>query len=133
MARRMIIEGGGLPKHPQPFPTAVKVGNLVCSSAIGGQDPETGKVPEAPGAQIRNAFHHVQTVLRLAGGSLADIGKVTVYLKDRDTQRDMLNAEWVRLFPNEQDRPVRHTVQGEFSGHRMIQVEFIAMVADGVR
>ena len=32
MARRMIIEGGGLPKHPQPFPTAVKVGNLVCSS-----------------------------------------------------------------------------------------------------
>ena len=133
MAGRTIIEGGGLPKHPQPFPTAVKVGNLVCSSAIGGQDPETGKVPEAPEAQIRNAFHHMQTVLRLAGGTPADVAKVTVYLKDRDTQRDMLNAEWIRVFPNEHDRPVRHTVQGEFSGHRMIQIEFMAMIADGVR
>ena len=130
---RMIFEGNGLPKHPQPFPTAVKVGNLVCSSAIGGQDPETGKVPESPEAQIHNAFHHVATILRLSGGSLADIAKVTVYLKDRDTQRDMLNAEWIRLFPDEQDRPVRHTLEGEFSGHRMIQVEFMAMVPDAAR
>ena len=48
MSKRQIIEGSGLPKHPQPFPTAVKVGNMVFTSAIGGHDPETGKVPDEP-------------------------------------------------------------------------------------
>ena len=55
MPKRQIITGNGLPKHPQPFPTAVRVGNMVFSSAIGGQDSQTGKAPDAPEAQIANA------------------------------------------------------------------------------
>ena len=129
MLRRMIIEGHGLPKHPQPFPTAVRVGNMVCSSALSGQDPVTGKVPDSPEEQIHNAFRHVETVLKVAGGSLADLAKVTVYLKDRG-QRDLVNVEWIRLFPDENDRPVRHTVEGDFAGNRMIQLEILAVLRD---
>lgn len=128
MPKRQIISGSGLPKHPQPFPTAVRVGNVVFSSAIGGQDPETGKAPDAPDAQIANAFGHLRTVMRLAGGKPADIGKVTVHLKDK-RHRELVNAEWVKLFPNEEDRPVRHTVSAsELPSNLIIQLEFIAVL-----
>ena len=39
MAKREPISAPDIIEHPQPFPTAVKVGNMVFSSAIGGQDP----------------------------------------------------------------------------------------------
>lgn len=129
MSKRQIIEGGGLPKHPQPFPTAVKVGNTVFTSAIGGHDPETGKMPESPEEQIRNAFHHLATVMRLSGGSPSDIGKVTVHLKDR-AMRDLVNVEWIKMFPNENDRPVRHTVTAEPGGRAIIQMEAIAVIGE---
>jgi enamine deaminase RidA (YjgF/YER057c/UK114 family) len=127
MGKRQIIEGEGLPKHPQPFPTAVRLGNVVFTSAIGGHDPETGKIPDAPEAQIRNAFRHLATVLRLSGGTPADIGKVTVHLKDR-AMRDLVNDEWIKLFPEERDRPVRHTVASELPGKAIIQLEAIAVI-----
>lgn len=128
MPKRKIITGNGLPKHPQPFPTAVRIGNMVFSSAIGGQDPQTGKAPDAPEAQIANAFAHLQTVMRLAGGTPSDIGKVTVHLKDKG-HRDLVNAEWIKVFPAEDDRPVRHTVTAnELPSNLVIQLEFIAVI-----
>ena len=64
---RKNISGEGLPKHPQPFPTATKVGNMVFSSAIGGQDPATGKAPdETSGFAPRPPFRPV-TIRDLAG------------------------------------------------------------------
>jgi enamine deaminase RidA (YjgF/YER057c/UK114 family) len=127
MGRRQSIEGSGLPKHPQPFPTAVKLGNMVFTSAIGGQDPETGKAPDDPEAQIRNAFGHLATVLKLSGGTPSDIAKVTVHLKDR-AMRDLVNVEWVKMFPDEKDRPVRHTVAADLPGKNVIQLEAIAVL-----
>ena len=130
MGRRKHLEGSGLPKHPQPFPTAVKLGNMVFTSALGGSDPETGKTPDEPEAQIRNAFHHLATVMKLAGGSPSDIGKVTVYLKDR-ALRELVNPEWVKMFPDENDRPVRHTLPADLPGKNIIQIEAIAVLASG--
>lgn len=128
MSKRQIIEGNGLPKHPQPFPTAIKLGNMVFTSAIGGQDPETGKVPDEPEAQIRNAFRHLAMVMNLSGGTPSDIGKVTVHLKDR-AMRDLVNVEWIKMFPDEQDRPVRHTIAAaELAGKAIIQLEAIAVI-----
>lgn len=127
MRRRTSISGEGLPKHPQPFPTATKVGNMVFSSAIGGHDPATGKAPESPEAQIKNAFHHLQTVMRLAGGTPGDIGKVTVHLRDKG-HRELVNQEWVKVFPDADDRPVRHTVEADLPSNLIIQLEFIAVL-----
>ena len=50
-------------------------------------------------------------------------------LKDK-ALRDLVNVEWIRLFPDENDRPVRHTVEGDFAGNRMIQLEILAVLRD---
>jgi 2-iminobutanoate/2-iminopropanoate deaminase len=126
--RRQIIEGRGIPKHPQPFPTAVRVGNMVFSSAIGGQDPVTGVLPDDPQAQVHNAFGHLESIMAQAGGSMGDIGKIVVYLRDKK-DRALVNDVWVSVFPDERDRPVRHTVTTELPPNLFVQLEFIGVLA----
>lgn len=127
MAKREVISGPDIPEHGQPFPTAVKIGNMVFSSAVGGDDPETHEMPEDKEQQVKNAFQNVRNIMARAGGSPADIAKVTVFLRDR-ADRALVNPEWVAMFPDEDDRPVRHTVPADIAPGRYIQLEFIAVL-----
>ncbi|MFT5539193.1 MAG: 2-iminobutanoate/2-iminopropanoate deaminase [Alphaproteobacteria bacterium] len=127
MAKRTSITGDNIPEHPQPFPPAVRVGNMIFSAGISGQIAATGDTPEDPQAQIAQAFANMRTIVEAGGGTVGDIGKVVVYLNDRK-DRDMVNAEWTKMFPSEADCPVRHTLPGDLPGKRVIQMEFIAVV-----
>ncbi len=127
MTVRQRIKGPGIPEHSQPFPAAVKIGNLVFSSAIGGDDPETHELPADKDAQIANAFRNVRSILAAAGASPANIGKVTVYVADRE-DRKLVNPHWIEMFPDEDDRPVRHTSTATLPPGRCIQIEFIAVL-----
>ena len=129
MPRRTIIEAADLPHHTNPIPTAVKIGNLVFSSALFGQDPETHKLPEDPASQVANAFRAVRRVMEEAGGSVSDIGKMTVYLRDMQI-RQHVNTEWLKMFPDENDRPVRHAVAMSGPGNALIQIEIIGVLPD---
>jgi 2-iminobutanoate/2-iminopropanoate deaminase len=127
MAKRQVISGPEIPRHPQPFPTAVRVGNMVYTAAVGGDDPNTHEVPEGIEAQIKNAFQNVRNILKRAGGSLDDVALVHVTLRNRD-DRKYLNVEWIAAFPDENDRPVRHTVADDLPGKRLVTLEVIAVL-----
>lgn len=127
MGKRHSIKGKGIPSHPQPFPTAIRIGNMVFSSAIGGHDPETRQPPKEKEAQITQAFVNMRAIVETAGGTVDDIGKVVVYLRDKG-DRDLVNAEWTRMFPDDDDRPVRHTVTSDLPGRLFIQLEFVAVL-----
>ena len=47
-----VIEVPGVP-HRAPIPMGARIGPVVFSSAISGQDPESGKVPEDPAVQAQ--------------------------------------------------------------------------------
>ena len=126
-ARRVEIAAADIPTHPQPFPTACKVGNVVFSSAISGEDPVTHQLPDDMTQQVENAFRTVRRVMEEAGGSLDNIGKVVVYVKDREI-RPIVNSVWQKVFANEKSRPVRHMVPFDLPPGRHLQVEFIAVV-----
>jgi 2-iminobutanoate/2-iminopropanoate deaminase len=127
MAQRHPITGPDIIAHPQPFPTAVRIGSVIFSSAIGGEDALTGKLPHGLEEQVRNAFDSMARILARAGGSCDDVGKVTVSLRDR-AHRDAVNEVWCRIFPREDDRPVRHTTVHELPPGKWIQLEFIAVL-----
>ena len=127
MPVRQRINGPSIPEHSNPFPAAVKIGNLVFSSAIGGDDPGTHELPADKDAQIANAFRNVRAVLEAAGATPANIGKVTIYVADRD-DRKLINPHWIEMFPDEDDRPVRHTTAAVLPPGRCIQIEFIAVL-----
>jgi 2-iminobutanoate/2-iminopropanoate deaminase len=127
MPRRIVIEAADLPHHTNPIPTAVRIGNMVFSSALFGQDPETHELPDDPATQVANAFRAVRRVMEEAGGSVSDIGKMTVYLRDMQI-RQVVNTEWIKMFPDEDDRPVRHAVPMSGPGNALIQIEIIAVL-----
>src|SRR5712691_5004760 len=68
MDNRRSIEVSGV-KHVSPIPAASRKGPFVVSGAIGGVDPETGKVPDDLGAQCRHMFDKVRRLIETAGGT----------------------------------------------------------------
>ena len=127
MAKRERIKGKGIVEHPQPFPAAVKIGNMVFTAGISGEDPETHKVPDDIDGQCSNAFRNMRAIIEAAGGTVGNIAKLTVFMKDRN-DRDVFNKYWLEMFPNEDDRPVRHTLANDLGGNRRVQMEFIAVL-----
>ena len=77
--------------------------------------------------QIANTFKTIAAIMREAGGSVDDVGKLSVYLADMD-DRKLVNPHWLAMFPDETSRPVRHTSAKKLPTGRRIQVEFIAVL-----
>ena len=125
MARREVIELEGF-AHGNPIPVAVKIGNMVYSGAVAGTD-EHGVTSPDPAVQIEQVFKNVQRIVEKAGGSAADIAKLDVKLRDM-SHRPIVNVHWLAMFPDEHDRPARHTTQGELPGTLAIQVELVAVL-----
>jgi len=127
MPIRQVIKAANIPEHSNPFPTAVKIKNMLFSSAVGGDDPDTHALPPDKQAQITNVFQNIRNIMAAAGGTPANIGKVTIYVADRDDRR-LINPHWLEMFPDADDRPVRHTAATSLPPGRHIQIEFIAVL-----
>ena len=114
--------------HKNPIPAAALVNGTLMSGIIYGLDPETGRAAEGMDAQCRLMFGHLKAILEAAGTTPASIVKLNVYLKDR-SQREALNREWLELFPDPDDRPVRQAMQADLDGGKLIQCDFVAQVS----
>jgi len=113
--------------HNAPIPLGAKVGNLICSSGIGGKDPASSQLPPDAASQARLAFDNMQRLLEAGGATLADVAKLTVYAKDNSV-REAINAEWLRCFPDPADRPARHILIQDLQHGMWLQLEFIALM-----
>jgi reactive intermediate/imine deaminase len=80
---RQIISTERAPKAIGTYSQAVKVGDTVYLSGQIPLVPETMELVQGDmGAQIRRVFHNLQAVAEAAGGTLADVVKLNVYLTD---------------------------------------------------
>lgn len=127
MARREVLEIPGLSHGSNPIPVAVKIGPLLVTGTISGTDPETKTAPPDAKAQIAMAFSNVRRVLERGGAGPENVAKVDVALRDL-AHREIVNREWVKMFPDVHDRPVRHTSKSELPGNLLIQMEITAVL-----
>ncbi len=113
--------------HKNPIPNASRIANIVVSGAIMGRDPET----DAPGAtladQCRLVFRHMRSTIEAAGGTPENIIKVTFWLKD-PSDREAVNAEWVKMFPDPESRPARHAQKDVSDGPYLVHCDFMAVL-----
>jgi 2-iminobutanoate/2-iminopropanoate deaminase len=114
--------------HNAPIPVGARVANVLCSSAIAGKDPATGRLAALPVDQARLAFDNLQRFLDAGGATLADVVKLTVYVKD-DAVREHINAHWLACWPDPEQRPARHIVVHDLQHGMALQLETIAVVA----
>jgi reactive intermediate/imine deaminase len=112
--------------QPLPFSPAVRAGPFVFVSgqvAIGDNGEVVGGGIEA---QTRQALANVERALKLAGCTLGDVVKATVWLDDT---RDFwsFNRVYAEFFPG--DKPARSTTQAKLMVDAKIEIEVIAYKA----
>lgn len=79
---KTIISTAGAPAAIGTYSQAVRVGDTVYLSGQIGLDPASGQLVEGIDAQIVRVFDNLKAVAEAAGGSLADVAKLNVFLTD---------------------------------------------------
>lgn len=114
--------------HKAPIPAAARVGPILCTSAVSGKDPVTAGLPADIEGQVHNTFANLRAVLEAGGASMADVVKLSVTIHDNGV-RDAVNIEWLKAFPDPEDRPARHITVSPLQHGMFLQIEAIAFVA----
>jgi 2-iminobutanoate/2-iminopropanoate deaminase len=114
--------------HKAPIPSAARVANVLCTSAVSGKDPTTGQMPADAGEQAHNAFTNLRAVLQAGGATMDDLVKLSVTIKD-NAVRDAINVQWLTAFPDPHDRPARHIVVQDLQHGMWLQIEAMAVIA----
>ncbi|MDQ2736041.1 MAG: RidA family protein [Pseudomonadota bacterium] len=123
--KSIYIDGFG---HKNPIPAACRIGPLLESGSIQGNDPATGKPTGSIEAQCRFMLDNVKKIVEAAGGHVDDIAKLTVWMKDR-SQRAALNVPWLEMFPDAASRPARHTMHApELDMGKLVECSFTAWI-----
>lgn len=77
-----IIRTDGAPKAIGTYSQAVKMNGTVYLSGQIGLDPASMQLVDGIEAQVRRVFDNLSAVAAAAGGSLADIVKLNIFLTD---------------------------------------------------
>jgi enamine deaminase RidA (YjgF/YER057c/UK114 family) len=127
MGKRQSINGKRA-RHENPIPNASRIGNILMSSVIGGAKPGTREMPATLEEQVANVFGYIRDDVEAAGGTADNIIKIEFWVHDPAKQRAALNAEWVKMFPDAESRPARHTQTLPAGGRGMVQAVFTAIL-----
>lgn len=128
MSQREVISLPGIP-HNAPLPTGAKIGNVVRSSAISGRDPASGDFSDDPERQAGVLFGNVRAFMEKAGGTPDNILHVMIYTKEL-RYGEVLDKEWVAMFPDADNRPARETTvktEGMYGG-RFFEIALMAVL-----
>ena len=118
----------GTPRNPPlPFSPAVRAGNFVFISGQVARGANGEIVSGGIEAQTRQVMANMEAALKLAGCTLDDVIKVTIWLDDA---RDFngFNKTYAEYFPN--NKPVSSTVQSALMIVGKLEVEAIAYKED---
>lgn len=126
MTQRRSINPAGF-SHQNPIPVASQIGSFLATGALTGRDPISGTMPASLNQQVTNVFSHIRSVLAAADGSPDHVLKLTVYLTDyRD--RQALNQEWEKMFPDPQKQPARQVVAATLDQGALIHADLLAVI-----
>jgi len=122
-----IISTQKAPAAIGPYSQAVKAGNLLFISGQIPVDPATGEiVEETIQAQAAQSLTNLKAIVEQAGGTLDNIVKTTVFLKDMNDFVEM-NRVYKTFFAA--DCPARSAVQvAKLPKDVMVEIEAIAVL-----
>jgi 2-iminobutanoate/2-iminopropanoate deaminase len=116
--------------HHDPIPMGARIGPVYASSGVSGVNPAGVDRLEPVAGAAGQAHFGLRNVLALAaagGMTAADIGHITVLVQDY-ADLPAIDAEWVALFPNADDRPARQVMQLGLQRRSRAQFHMLAAV-----
>jgi 2-iminobutanoate/2-iminopropanoate deaminase len=125
--KKQAIRTERAPVPTGPFNQAIRIGNMVFTSGQAGRNRETGKMVDIRD-QARRCISNISAILETAGASLADVVKVTVFLKHAGDWK-AFNEEYVKLMP--EPLPARSSAIVQLKSDDMLcEMECIAVIQD---
>jgi 2-iminobutanoate/2-iminopropanoate deaminase len=115
-------------KHRNPIPNAARIGNIIVSGLIRGVDPVTHAYPASMEQQCRFMFDNVRRTVEAGGGTIANIIKVTVWMGQM--QREPVNVEWLKMFPDPDTRPARQIMLTPMEPGVLVQCDYMAVLGE---
>jgi 2-iminobutanoate/2-iminopropanoate deaminase len=125
--KKQAIRTENAPVPTGPFNQAIRIGNMVFTSGQAGRNRETGKMGDIHD-QARRCIGNLSEILKTAGASLADVVKVTVFLKHAGDWKGF-NEEYVKLMPEPLPARTSGSVQLK-SDDMLCEMECIAVIQD---
>lgn len=110
-------------RQPRPLSPAVRAGDFVYVSGQVPVDAEGQIVAGGIEAQTRQVMANIEAVLALAGATLDDVCKTTVWLEDA---RDFgaFNRVYMGYFPG--GKPARSTVESRLMIAAKVEIDVVA-------
>ena len=71
-------------------------------------------------------FSNLRKTIEAGGGTVDDIIKVTIWMKA--LEREPINVEWVKMFPDPAARPARQIMQVAMEQGVLVQCDFVAVL-----
>jgi len=128
MSQRRSVNTEGF-THVNPVPVASRIGRHLSSSVLTGRNLTTREFPAELDAQVRIVFERIAELMQAAGGTTADILKVTIWV-ERYRDRDAINREWTAMFPDPDTRPARQIIKAELDEGALLQADVVAILPD---
>jgi enamine deaminase RidA (YjgF/YER057c/UK114 family) len=129
--RRETVHIPGGREHKNPVPALIRMGNMVFSASISGEKPVTDEVSPDPSEQIGFAFVKLRQAIEAAGGTTGSIARINFYIPETGSRKELteiINKEWLAMFPDPEDRPVRKVYPMDVPRGLFIQLDFIAVL-----
>lgn len=98
----------GAPGAVGPYSQGIEAGDWVFTAGQIGLDPESGELAETIESQTSRALENIRAVLQAAGFDMADVVKITVFLRDM-ADFAAFNAVYAEMVAD--PPPARSTVQ----------------------
>ena len=130
MAERIRIDPGWTWDDHFIMSQAIKTGNAVYVSGQVALDPEGQVVGKGDmKAQTRQAFENIETILKRAGSSLADIVKITVFTTDmsRLGETHEVRAE---MLPDPPPASTAVEIKALVFPELLVEIEAVAVIAN---
>ena len=125
--KKQAIRTERAPVPTGPFNQAIRIGNMVFTSGQAGRNRETGQMGDIRD-QARRCIANISAILETAGASLADVVKVTVFLKHAGDWK-AFNEEYLKLMP--EPLPARSSAIVTLKSDDMLcEMECIAVIQD---
>jgi len=124
---KTIISTDLAPKAIGPYSQAIKANGLLFISGQGAINPETNVYEPMPIEQeTEQALKNVKAILESAGSTMADVVKVTVFLKDMK-EFSLMNEVYKKYFVD--NPPARSAIEASNlpKGFK-VEIEAIALV-----
>ncbi|PWM68697.1 MAG: reactive intermediate/imine deaminase [Eubacteriales Family XIII. Incertae Sedis bacterium] len=124
---RKVIVTTNAPAAIGPYSQGNLAGNTLYVSGQLPLNPETGEMPEGVIAQTEQSLSNVKAIVEAAGGTMDNVVKTIVFLKDMNDFADM-NGVYAKFF-TEGLYPSRSAVEvARLPKDALVEVEAIAYI-----